>query len=346
MKKVRSVLWFDDEFDDRQPQIRLVAKSLGLKLINAWDVGQGGKGRDSWPNVVEKCIDKCQGQMISLIVVDDNLSINSKGTKSFDKGSSLCGALRERFKDVPIVGVSNAELSLIGREQMEEYSYFWKFLDIKKGRSIAMLRSLVKGFEDLRRLGGRPCEEAVLALMNVPKVSVDTFRKIIPVALRSGNLSGNARAVFKWLDEEVFAFQGVLVDSMNIASMVGLKEDYFLKKIASKWLCGCEYKGVFSSFWGTWFWRQEALTALAKAAKDYGAMELSHYCAALAPKEKSQWAVCANCKQPYTELAADAERNGAWENRVPAHRKCVVDEDVPHPIFFNSKYVIAKGGRR
>ena len=346
MKKAKSVLWFDDEFDARQMQIQHVAKSLGLKLINAWEVGQRGVGADNWPNVVDVCIDKCLGQMVSLIVVDDNLSINSKGAKSFDKGSSLCGALRERFKDVPIVGVSNAELSLIGREQMEEYSYFWKFLDITKEKSIFLLKSLVRGFEDLRRLGDRPCEQALLALMNVPAGSVDRFRKIIPVALRSGNLSGNARTVFKWLNEEVFAFQGVLVDSMNIASMVGLKEKYFLEKIASKWLCGCEYKGMFSSFWGTWFWRQEALTALATAAKDYGAMELSRYCAALAPKAKAQWAICANCKQPYTELAADAERNGAWENRVPAHRKCVVDEDIPHPIFFNSKYVIAKGGRR
>lgn len=346
MKKVRSVLWFDDEFDERRMQIQHVAKSLGLKLINAFLLGRGQSGQVDWPTVVDVCADKCNGQSVSLIVVDDNLSAHAKGTRSFNKGSSLCGALRDRFVDVPIVGVSNAKPSLIGREQKGEYSYFFEFLSMVKEKTIVLLRSMVVGFDALRSQADRPCEEVLLKLMKVPDGSSDRFKKIMRSELRSGKLSGNVRAVFKWLNEEVFAFQGVLVDSMNIASMVGLKEEYFLKKIAPKWLRGCEYNGVFSPFWGTWFWRQEALMALARAAKDYGVMELSHYCAALAPKAKAQWAVCANCNQLYTELAADAERNGAWENRVPAHRKCVVDEDIPHPIFFNSKYVIAKGGRR
>lgn len=342
----KCVLWFDDEFSAREPNIQFVAESLGLNLINALNFVQNNTAEASWPTIVDICADKCKISSISLIVVDDNLSALGNGVRSFSKGSSLCGALRDRFKDVPIVGVSNAGSSLIVRERKEEYSYFMDFLSMDKDESIELLRSMVKGFAELRRRGNRSCEDGVLALMKVPKTSIDRLRKVMPVTLRSGKLAGNVRAVFRWLNEEVFAFQGVLVDSVNIASMIGLKEEYFLKKIATKLGRRCKYDGVFASFWGHWFWRQEALMELAAVANDHGALELSHYCAVLAPRTTSQWAVCANCGQHYTELAADVECNGPREARVPAHRRCVVEEDAPHPVYFNSKYVIARGARR
>ena len=345
------VLWFDDQFAKREKKIQAISNALGLELLSI----EKTKEDQDWHSAFARHINnqKIDAKEVFLVVVDHFLAQLRNDASTFDKGASLCSALRIQFTDVPIIGVSYARAEDISPSQVNEYTYFEDFSslpidfeDDKYGRLLA-INSIVSGFWEMRSYKPRKKQPfELVSLAKVPKLSQNDFLRVIPLHLQSQALSTKANEVFDWYMTTLFEYQGVLIDRCSAAARIGVTEEYFSNCIQKKIPDNCFYKGVFKNVKGIRFWRNELFSALQQMVGTDNLMEMSHYCEVFT-NDKKNWVKCKSCGKYYTELDAYAERdiNDKNNKRVPAHRLCVETVNAPCPIFFEPKYILDKGLR-
>ena len=342
------VLWLDDQFAEKATKINAFSKALGLDLLS---INKTKKDND-WHSAFARFIErrKIDAKDVSLVVVDHFLAQSGKDSSTFDKGASLCSALRIQFTDVPIIGVSYARKEDISTNQINEYTYFEDFNTLpvdyeedKQGRLLA-IRSIVSGFEEMRNAKPRKKLPALLSLAKVPKFSRNDFSRVLPFDFQTQEISARANEVFDWYMKTLFEYQGVLVDLCSASARIGMTEEYFQTCIQPKISGNCVYSGIFKNVKGVRFWRNELFAELQQMLKADNLIEMSHY-GEMFTDDKKNWAKCRSCGKYYTELDAFAERNIKDNNnkRVPAHRLCVEPAQDLCPPFFEPKYILDKG---
>ena len=342
------VLWFDDQFAKRETKIKSISKALGLKLLS---IEKSDADKD-WHSAFARFIQeqKVDAKDVLLVVVDHFLAQSGKKASTFDKGASLCSALRIQFTNVPIIGVSYARTEDISANQVNEYTYFEDFSSLPvdfeedtQGRLLA-IQSIVSGFLEMRNYKPRKKLPALLSLAKAPEFSRNDFLRVIPLDFQTQEISARSNEVFDWYMKTLFEYQGVLIDLCSASARIGVTEDYFKKCIQPKITDTCFYKGIFKDVKGIRFWRNELFTELRQMLDADNLIEMSHY-GEMFTKDKKNWAKCRSCGKYYTELDAYAERNIKDKNnkRVPAHRLCVEIVQEPCPIFFEPKYILDKG---
>lgn len=342
------VLWFDDQFAQRGTKISAISKALGLDLLPIEKTEEDKDWHSAFARHIEK--QKFDTNEVFLVVVDHFLAQSKKDSSTFDKGASLCSALRIQFTNVPIIGVSYARTEDISANQINEYTYFEDFSslpvdfeDDKQNRLLA-IQAIVSGFEEMRKYKPRKKMSAILSLAKVPEFSRNDFLRVLPRDFQPPVIPARANEVFDWYMDTLFEYQGVLIDLCSASAMIGVTEDFFNKCIRPKISDNCVYGGIFKNVKGIRFWRNELFVELQKMIKADNLIEMSHYCEMLT-KDKKNWAKCRSCGKYYTELVAYAERNITDKNnkRVPAHRLCVETALEPCPMFFEPKYILDKG---
>ena len=345
------LLWVDDDYSGRQTKLEAVAEALGLKLVCV----EKSNSDKNWFDSLSRCVknNRLVNKAVSVIVIDYYLSSQDPNSPVFDKGASLCSVLRILFPDVPILGVSNASKDIIRNDEKKEFAYFVELTRLPSSFSddseniLKSIKSIVDGYASIRYCKARKRKDALLLeLCKVPRLSRDSFDRIIPSMFKSEFTNGIANDIFAWFRGTVLYFQGVLIDSGTAAAMIGAKESYFMDTIQKRLPKNCFYEGVFADLNGKWFWRNELITALRKMVKDDGSIEVSHYIEKFTT-DKMKWAKCPNCKKYYTELVSYAERNvtDPLNKRVPAHRRCVVVSEIIPPLFFEPIYILDEGSK-
>ena len=344
------ILWFDDDFERRGRKAEAVAKLIGLPLLKVEKTPKD----ESWFSSLQRCIgdNDLSSDNVALFVVDHCLKSPKLGGTAYDRGAALCSILRMQFRDVPIVGVSNAKADVISAKEKNEYAYFLNYSKLPsiasddKDGVIQSIKSIVDGYRLIRE---RSCKsdavgDEIVALANPPDMAKADFQRVLPLSIRGNNLRDCANDVFSWYNDVLLNYQGVLVDVLSASAMIGATEEYFRDMILPRLSKSCQYQGIFSDFKGLHFWRKQLLLDLSKIVKDDGSIELSHYIERLT-KNKKNWARCRSCHKPFTELAAYGERDthDILNGRKPAHRRCVVTTQEPCPAFFEPKYIDKNG---
>ena len=343
------VLWLDDQFATREKKIKAISNELGLELLPI----EKTEADQDWHSAFARHINnqKIDAKEVFLVVVDHFLAQLKNDASTFDKGASLCSALRIQFTDVPIIGVSYARTEDISPSQINEYTYFEDFSslpidfeDDKYGRLLA-IKSIVSGFWEMRSYKPRKKQSwEIETLAKVPGLSRNDFLRVIPFEFQAQELPTRANEVFNWYIKTLFEYQGVLIDLCSASARIGVTEEYFRKSIQPKISDNCVYNGIFDNVKGIRFWRNELFTELQQMVKADNPIKRSHYCE-IFTNDKKNWAKCRSCGKYYTELEAYAERNikDRHNKRVPAHRLCVEPAQEPCPIFFEPKYILDKG---
>lgn len=325
------LLWVDDKPSERKSRIGRLCKVLGLIPQDiCLNTQEGG----SWFETLRNFED----ESVALVIVDQYLS-NKSTIEPFSAGSSLCSVLREKFIDVPIVGISAAARADIPESLLDEYTAFYELewlLDASEE-----LKAMLKGFESIREMGKKQKRCSMLKLLNAPPICSDYLNKIIPLEFMSPDLTRKSISFYKWCRDVLFCFQGVLLDSAAIAASIGLEESSFLKEVSGELEC-CEYAGIFARKDRKFYWRDVAYQRLALLANDTGDIKLSHYGEILCGGTKCL-ATCPICHKKYTEVLAHEENRLTGSRRRAAHYRCVVEANLPRPALFDPVYIL-KGG--
>jgi len=219
------------------------------------------------PPALEK-LDELVAKVPDLFLIDYDLSLIQKdGTKSPYQGNALAAAIRERLPDCPIVLITRGTIleqlnhqrrrQLVGRMQMYDELILKEDLDDNLDTTRQELVSIAEGFSVLAQVENKtwpslveamvanPDEKQVLREANPPlKDEKQVLREARPPKEEAEWIVTDAAY---WIRKVVLEFPGILYDSLNAATRLGISEKSFLTEEVLHVMAPAGYTGVFAS---------------------------------------------------------------------------------------------------
>jgi CheY-like chemotaxis protein len=200
-----------------------------------------------------------------LVLLDYELTRKlSSGLKASYQGGTLATRLREELRDHPLILFTR-------RTILQQYAWpseelgavdeiiYKEDVDQDPEGGIRILRAIAKGFATLRSVDTKDWDSLVEALRARPS-EVDLLREASPpLGLRADKkgreIVWSVREAAAWILKTLFAFPGLLYDSLYASASLGIDEDSFLKTAVQRYFKEAEYDGPFSGVSSRW-WRR------------------------------------------------------------------------------------------
>jgi hypothetical protein len=302
MSAQRKFVWIDDN-----PQRETTARELSATFINV-------RGKD----VAAELAKLLEGHEPSLIVIDHILDKTAADTHPiFSRGSTIAGAIKEKWPSCPVIGVTNADkLSGIDLRTKGSYDTLLPFLHF--GRYFDRITGIARGFATIARQGSNNAR--LIKLLKPPASTIERLRDALTddLKLPSQDRSVPSR-MYGWI-EQLMERPGFLYDAVWAATLLGLTEDGFNKVLGQ--FEKAKYSGIFARPNECRWWSSELTSRLYKGYKPEQG-ELSWHVGRRLPGIKKQhFSGCAVCGDAYPETVAFLDE--ATNERRPAHLKCTV----------------------
>ena len=246
-------------------QITNLARRYGDRLARA-----NGFECRPFPPQLEK-LDELVDDPPDLFLIDYELNrIQEDDTKFPYQGSVLAAIIRERIPDCPIVLITRDDIrddilppnhqkrrQLVERMQMYDELIFKRDLDNHLDVTRQQLASIAGGFRQLGQVENKNKTWTTLfGAMNATKNEAAVLREANPPLEASPPLESGEWIVTSaayWIRKVVLEFPGILYNSLNAATRLGISEDSFLKEEVQEILAPAEYTGVFAVSHNRWW---------------------------------------------------------------------------------------------
>jgi CheY-like chemotaxis protein len=220
-----------------------------------------------------------------LVLIDYELSRKrSNGKMASYQGGTLATRLREQLRDYPIVLFTRRKILSEYSPQEElgavDYILYKEDLERAPHENIQRLIGIVNGFSSLRGISPKTWN-SLLKILQVTSSEIDILREAgapirIQEATRRARTSGqrgaggvwSVRGVAKWIMETLFAYPGILYDSLYASASIGIEEKSFLNSKVQHCFREAQYVGPFHKVERRW-WKgrlhEEAFRYIRKA---------------------------------------------------------------------------------
>lgn len=205
-------------------------------------------------------LDELVAEVPDLFLIDYELSlIQQDGTKSPYQGNTLAAAIRERLPDCPIVLITRETIleeldhqrrrQLVGRMQMYDELIHKEELDDNLDITRQELVSIAEGFSALTRIENKTWPSLVETMVANQDES-NVLREASPPLDKAEWTVTDAAY---WVRKTILEFPGILYDSLNAATRLGISEKSFLTEKVQNVMAPARYTGVFAPTSGRWW---------------------------------------------------------------------------------------------
>jgi len=205
-------------------------------------------------------LDELAAATPDLFLVDYELNlVQEDGTKSPYQGSTLAAAIRERLPDCPIVLITRETIlahldhqrrrQLVGHTQAYDEMILKESLDDALEDTRQQLISIAEGFKQLSQTESKTWASLVSALNATESEAADLREASPPLERAEWIITGAAH----WIRKIVLEFPGILYDSLNAATRLGISEESFLRREVQEVLASAKYTGVFEISHNRWW---------------------------------------------------------------------------------------------
>jgi hypothetical protein len=319
MKRKFSVLWIDDD-PSRKEALDTLKKILGVdgEFINV--------SKENIATKVDGILSKPKFKF-DIILIDHFLDSTKK--ESIRTGSTATEYIREKRPDCPIVGVTAAgKLTDIDSHKKSIYE------DLLEVSSISdHYKSILSIAETYRRLvKKRPHNNNdLIKLLKAPKDIMERLTIIIPEDVKRNYRDESLLInISKWIRQGLMSKPGFLYDNLWTATLLGLKEESFIK--VKHLFEKAKYNGLFSNESNERWWQAQVRKIIyTKYQDDKLAFpwQLGHKLPMLVKKDHS---FCHVCGKEFPETVGYTDE--AAKTPVPMHLRC----SLIHPNFENTLY--------
>lgn len=223
--------------------------------------------RDDWAkNIFEMAILNSQkgiGDLIEdvknenpeLILVDYDLSKPKDDLLIGMSGAALSTALREEFPEVPIVLFTKIDFLRIQKlnpkvlSSLDETIYKSDVLK-EDGKNLDILHKLAIGYKELRNAESKTWIN-LLKIIGAPEIDYDFLKLSEPPTILESEWSVFDAA--DWIRNTLIKYPGILYDSVNSATFLGISEDAFMSDAIQKLFSDAKYSTVFAPKEGRWW---------------------------------------------------------------------------------------------
>lgn len=275
-----------------------------------------------------------------LVVVDYKLQgVENRDGQNYDgTGYTMTSLCKEAFPDVPCYLISqlidkNIE---VGDHYDKKISH--RFLTETSGKDV--LASDCGSFRAIRNASVDL--DSYVNLLCVPDEQCGDVRNSLPYplleTLRSRvqneiNDADKPCLLFaRWINKYFLVRRGPTMSTLEFATLLGLKEEYFLDtftKMYKEKLEPLEYKGVFCDSFPKRWWSQMAYNFAIELSQGESPSEPWKRIPELLGIDKNYWSCCEICDAPLPQTVALDRESGEW---VACHWDCCVEGDLSEDI--------------
>ena len=203
-----------------------------------------------------------------LIIFDQNLNLAAANGIEL-RGSVLAVAVRAQAPTVPIVGVTAGDFSRIAELQRDQFIELFRLDDLQSGDRIPDLFAIADDYARIareRESSDSPIRRLrrILRWFDCPGDDADFLSSCLPGDFIAPWDDETAHAFARWVWHTLVGRAGFLIDDLELATMLGVKEKG-LEKLTEH-LRRCEYRGIFNSPVRRRWWVSRAREAIRSAA--------------------------------------------------------------------------------
>jgi len=245
--KIKTI-YIDDEDDDLNKYRRKFETDDRAKNIFELVILNSQKG-------IGKIIKDVKKENPELILVDYDLTKPKDDLLIGMSGAALSTALREEFQDVPIVLFTKIDFLRIPKLNPKVLSSLDETIyksDIFKedGNKLDFLHKLAIGYKELRNAKSKTLIN-LLKIIGAPEIDYDFLKLSEPPTISESGWSVFDAA--DWIRNTLIKYPGIIYDSVNSATFLGISEKAFLSDPIQKLFFDAKYSTVFAPKEGRWW---------------------------------------------------------------------------------------------
>lgn len=192
----------------------------------------------------------------NLFLIDLDLSKPKNHAIFGLSGATTSTALREKFKDVPLILFTRKDIIRKRYPIVEQIAsgmdevIFKDELNKDLKRYVELFSELIKGYKTIFEKKPRKIDD-IFTILDAPKVDFDLIKLANP-PLNSNNIIPTYLAA-NWIRKVLLKYPGILYDPVHSAVFLGISEKGFLSSNIKEIFEKAKYSGVFSPNEGRWW---------------------------------------------------------------------------------------------
>lgn len=304
-------IWIDD--DDKRSG---AAQDIEAEFVEV-------KNKDIAPIVDALLV----GEQPDMVVLDHILDKTTSTNPIFSKGSTIAEAVKEKWPNCPVIGVTNADINGIDLRTQRAYDGLFAFPNFSY--YVNQIKAIREGFATVNGLAAITPGNMV-ELLSPPEDDSKRLLTALPTDLKKAPPDLGVTSLFYSWVVRLFDRAGFLYDDLWAATFCGLNPEGFKKVMGV--VEGAKYEGVFKYESADRWWSSEMLTLLYTASPPEGAemsWKVGHRLDGVTPEDYSECDVCGEL-YPETVAFVDAPSN----ERRQVHSSCT----VLHPRYERELY--------
>jgi len=248
-------LWIDDEAQ-RETTADILKKNAGIKVF----FHDASKDKEDLAKQIDKLMQK---HVPDLVIVDHKLDKTKGEFWNALKGTGATAAevIKASYPHMPVVCITKVDLREITFTQKAAYDVILDAAHLTKHDQF--LVTLAQGFRKIKEMPPNN-EEEILQYLGCPDDDLSRLKQVLPDDVKNGfGQKGYASVLWRWVFDTLFGRPGFLYDSLCTATLVGAKENSFLK--VQEKMESAKYTGIFANDVYPRWWVSKVLEFLYKS---------------------------------------------------------------------------------
>jgi CheY-like chemotaxis protein len=183
-----------------------------------------------------------------LIILDHNLQKVTNRPFGMH-GSALAHLIRNQLDGTPIVCVSAQKINSddFNSEDISEYTYIFDIEKLNSESNMELIFSIAQDFKKICYNKKSPIRYQLLDTLAVPASDRSSLLSVLPEEFESQFLHGTSpHRIARWILNVLMHRPGYLVDALEAATLLGIKEESFTEKVAVNF-DAARYRGPFAT---------------------------------------------------------------------------------------------------
>jgi len=200
-------------------------------------------------------IENVKNENPELILVDYDLAKPKDDLLIGMSGAALSTALREEFPEVPIVLFT--KIDFLGIQKLNpkvlsslDETIYKSYVFKEDGINLDILHKLAIGYKELRNAESKTWIN-LLTIIGAPETDYDFLKLSEPPTISESEWS--VFDVADWIRNTLIKYPGILYDSVNSATFLGISEGAFMSDPIQQLFSDAKYSTVFAPKEGRWW---------------------------------------------------------------------------------------------
>jgi hypothetical protein len=305
--------------------------------------------KDGFVDELNACVEQWLTSPPDLIMIDHSFTKVQKRMFGIH-GSALAHLLRVQLPGTPMVCVSAQNLNSadFSAEDISEYTYLFDVNRLNNEDSLEILFAIAQDFATFRFPEKEPVRHLLVDALLPPEGDKSALLNVLPEEFEGTFVhSTSPHRMARWVLNVLMSRPGFLVDTLEAATMLGLTEEGFARKV-KQYFGPARYSGPFATETRPLWWASALPDALYEVVPDHVTLVPTEAGRRLPGIEESDYSRCAVTGEhsPPPDVVAFTDATASERRAVRYSYTEPLSEEASSQLGFSTRLKIKNPRRR